>query len=407
MIFLAWLPPGITLDHPPQMAWLIPFLFWAGLRTGRRNTVLIQLMFLLQAMASAHLGVGLFANHHGLANFWAAAFTLSLLGLSLAILTDERLRSALQIALHAKVFALSTDGIIIVDAQSRIISVNAGFTRISGYALSDVQGKKPSFYASGRHDRAFYHRMWTTLVETGQWQGEIWNRSQSGALYLINLTIQTVMNANGEVVNRIGMFSNITESRAIQEAVTHQAQHDFLTGLPNRQLFSDRFGQQLAHARRNNAKFAVIYLDLDGFKSVNDTLGHTTGDQLLIAVAQRLQAMVREIDTVSRFGGDEFAMLVSEVSHNSDVTTMADKVLTALAEPYLLNDHTVRVTASLGLAIYPYHGNDMDSLINAADAALLEAKVDGKNAWQLSDFELTEAEQADVFARNASNARGY
>ena len=393
MVLLGWLPAGLILDRPAQLAWLFPFVFWAGLRTGRRNSALLQMLFLSLAMTSAHLGQGFFADQfrsYGLANFWFGSMALATGPLLLAIYTRERWLEALQISLHAKLFTLSNDAVVICDASDHIISVNPAFTSITGYTLEELKGQRPCVYASGLHDQAFYTVMWDQLLCTDQWDGEIWNRRKSGELFLEKLSIRTIKDSDGLVVNRLGIFSDVTESRAAQEAVKHQAQHDFLTNLPNRLLFTDRFGQQLAQARRNNSKFAVIYLDLDGFKAVNDRLGHATGDQLLVAVAQRLTSLVREIDTVSRLGGDEFAVLMCDVSHNSDVTTLADKMLSTLGQPYVLNLHTVDVTASLGLAIYPYHGQDMDTLVNAADEALRQTKIEGKNGWQISDIHPTQ-----------------
>ncbi|OIP21919.1 MAG: hypothetical protein AUK50_00375 [Comamonadaceae bacterium CG2_30_57_122] len=389
MVFLGWLPAGLVLERPPELVWFFPLILWASLRTGRRNTVLIQLLFMLQALASAHLGVGMFADQfqsYGLTNFWFAALLHSQVGLSLAILAGERRRAMLQTSLHAKVFELASDAVVIINRQDEIVSVNPAFTRITGYAAAEVVGNKPVFYRSGKLNRAFYADMWSTIRQTGTWSGEVWNRRKSGELFLEQLNVQTLLDADGQVVNRVGIFADITQSRAAEEAIEHQAQHDFLTKLPNRLLFSDRFGQQLASARRNRGKFAVMYLDLDNFKTVNDTLGHAVGDQLLITMAQRLSELVREIDTVCRLGGDEFVVLMSEVQHRSDVIALADKLLDTLAQPYTLGEHTLRVTASLGLAMYPHHGSDMDSLLQAADQALYQAKKDGKNVWQSTNL---------------------
>jgi diguanylate cyclase (GGDEF)-like protein len=199
--------------------------------------------------------------------------------------------------------------------------------------------------------------------------------------YLVKLFIYTLKDTRNRVVNRIAIFSDITQIRAEQESVAHHAQHDFLTNLPNRMLFGDRFKQQMARARRNKKKFAVMYLDLDRFKPVNDTLGHQIGDQLLVAVAGRLKLQVREIDTVSRLGGDEFAILVSEVAMRHDVTNLAEKILAALSQPYTLDGHTVNVTASLGIAMYPDDGTDMETIIKKADAAMYKAKHKGANTY--------------------------
>lgn len=400
VIFLGWVHPWLGLERPAQLAWLFPILFWAGLRTGRRNTVLIQVLLMAQAMAGAYLGRGVFADtfqNYDLVGFWLAAMALALIPLSLAILTREHWHASLKTALHAKVFTLSNDAVVICDSQDNIISINPAFTHITGYTPDDVMGKKPAMYGSGQHGKAFFDALWDTLLATDQWEGDIWNRRKSGELFLEKLSIRTLRDADGRVVNRMGIFSDVTESRAALDVVKHQAQHDFLTNLPNRLLFTDRFGQQLAQARRNDAKFAVIYLDLDGFKGVNDRLGHAVGDDLLVAVAQRLTELVREVDTVSRLGGDEFAVLVCDVSTNEDVITLAEKMLDRLGKEYLLASHNVAVTASLGLAIYPFHGQDMATLVNAADDALRQAKEEGKNGWQISEADWSDSQASEQF----------
>lgn len=382
-IFLGWKLPGITLNQPLGVTWVFPLLIWAGLRTGRRNTALIQLMFLSQVLASAFLQVGYFSDdfaRYGLANYWIFAMLLAVAGMALAILSTAQRKAAHQIALNAKVFAVSNDGIIIADTNNRIVEVNPAFTALTGYARNEVLGRNPRLLASGKQDRGFYADMWKSLTELGYWEGELWSRRKDGVAYLEKLLIYTLKDVRGRVVNRIGVFSDITQSKQEQETVAHQAQHDFLTNLPNRLLFRDRFKQQLAWARRNSRKFAVMYIDLDRFKPVNDTLGHQMGDLLLIAVANRLRSQVREVDTVSRFGGDEFAILVSDVMAQNDVAKLADKILAALSQPFILDGHTINTSGSLGIAMYPDDGSDMETILGKADAAMYKAKHSGSNA---------------------------
>jgi diguanylate cyclase (GGDEF)-like protein/PAS domain S-box-containing protein len=379
-IFLGWKLPGLALGQPLGVTWVFPLLIWAGLRTGRRNTALIQLLFMSQVLASAYLQAGFFADdfvRYGLADYWMFAMLLAVAGMALAILSTAQRKAAHQLALNAKVFAVSNDGIIIVDADNRIVEVNPAFTVLTGYARDEVLGRNPRLLASGKQDRGFYADMWKSLTEAGHWEGELWSRRKDGVAYLEKLFIYTLKDAQGKVVNRIGVFSDITQSKAEQETVTHQAQHDFLTNLPNRLLFRDRFKQQLAWARRNSRKFAVMYIDLDRFKPVNDTLGHQIGDLLLIAVANRLKSQVREVDTVSRFGGDEFAILVSDVTAQNDVAKLADKILAALSQPFILDGHTVNTSGSVGIAMYPDDGDDMEAILAKADAAMYRAKNGG------------------------------
>jgi len=383
-LFLGRNWDGFTLDEPIALTWILPLLIWAGLRTGQRNTALIQLMFMAQILAGAYLGVGYFSDdfvRYGMANFWMFAMLLAVGGMALAILSTAQRKAAYLIELNSKVSAVSNDGIVIVDAGNHIMEVNPAFTTLTGYSHDEVFGKDPGILSSGKQSPEFYASMWRSLVSTGHWEGEIWNRRKDGVAYLEKLSIYTVKDSRNRVVNRIGIFSDITESKAREESVAHHAQHDFLTDLPNRLLFGDRFRQQLARARRHKVKFAIMYMDLDRFKPVNDTLGHQIGDQLLMAVAGRLKMQVREIDTVSRFGGDEFAILVSEISTREDVANLAEKILGALREPYTLDGHTVSVTASLGIAMYPDDGSDMDAILNKADAAMYRAKQQGANTY--------------------------
>lgn len=386
MIFLGWQPVRLS-DHPMSVAWLFPVLAWAGLRTGRRNTALIQLMFLCQALASAYLNVGIFSDDfakYGLSNFWMFSMLLATVGMGLAIIFTSNRHAVQKAELNAQVFDVSHDGVMIVDAQNNIVSTNPAFTRITGYLPEEVVGKDPRLLSSGRHAPDFYHGLWESLQKTGNWDGEIWNRRKDGAVYLEQLSIRTVTDYRNRVISRVGIFSDITQEKADQESITHQAQHDFLTNLPNRLLFCDRFNQQLAFANRHGMKFAVIYLDLDDFKPVNDSLSHQVGDLLLVSVADRLTSLVREIDTVSRFGGDEFAILVSEVGSVEDATTLAGKVLTSLRQPFLLNEHTVKISGSLGIALYPDHGKDMESLMHSADTAMYQAKRNGGDSYAVS-----------------------
>ncbi|OIR02244.1 cyclic di-GMP phosphodiesterase Gmr [mine drainage metagenome] len=383
-VFLGWHLPGIPPGQQLGLTWVFPLLVWAGLRTGRRNTALIQLLFLSQVLAGAYLQAGYFSDdfvRYGLANFWMFAMMLAVAGMALAILATLQRKAMHQIALNAKVSAVSNEGIVIVDADGNIVDVNPAFTVLTGYARDEVLGKNPRLLKSGKQSSEFFADMWKALIEVGRWEGELWNRRKDGVAYLEKLAIYTLKDEHGRVANRIGIFSDITQSRAEQDTVAHHAQHDFLTNLPNRMLFRDRFKQQLARAKRNDKKFAVIYVDLDKFKPVNDKLGHQIGDQLLVAVAERLKSQVREVDTVSRFGGDEFAILLSEVMTRNDVTSLAGKILLALHLPFILDGNTVNISGSLGIAMYPDDGSEMETIMSKADAAMYRAKHNGSNTY--------------------------
>lgn len=388
MVFLGWSPLNVT-NEVIGLAWIFPILTWSGLRTGRRNSALIQLLFLMQALASGYLKIGVFSDgfsHYGLSNFWILAILLATIGIGLAIISAAETHAARKNAQHAKAFEVSHDGVMIVDANNNIVSVNSAFTEITGYHADEVIGKNPRLLSSGKQQDEFYSGMWKTLIELGHWQGEIWNRRKDGAVYLERLSIYTINDARNRVVSRVAIFSDITIEKSTHAAVLHQAQHDFLTNLPNRLLFGDRFTQMLAFANRHNSKFAVIYLDLDNFKPVNDNFGHHVGDQLLMAVAERLTSLVREVDTVSRFGGDEFAILVSEVDSIADVTTLANKILNALSDSFILGNDVVNVSGSLGIALYPEHGKEMMAIMSRADGAMYQAKQAGNNTYRIAEI---------------------
>jgi diguanylate cyclase (GGDEF)-like protein/PAS domain S-box-containing protein len=304
---------------------------------------------------------------------------------------DARARVAAEarLRLAARVFAESAEGIIITDAQSCIVEVNRAFETITGYSRAEIAGKNPSLFSSGYHGAEFYRTMWATLHAQGHWQGEIWNRRKNGEVYPEWLSLNAIRDEEGIVCNYVAMFSDITEMKANEarrkadEArIQHMAHHDFLTGLPNRFLLNDRFGQLHATARRNGTRFAVIFIDLDRFKNVNDTLGHTVGDQLLCTVAQRLCSQTRASDTVSRQGGDEFIVLLSEITEPDDAGHAALKLIRVLGEPCILEGHELTITPSIGIAISPDDGEDMDTLLKHADLAMYNAKQQGRNNFQ-------------------------
>ena len=381
MVFLNWNLPTPTQALPAPV-WVAPLVIWSGLRAGRRITASIQLMLFSQALFGIHQQAGNYQQYYlksGMENFWLFGMALAITGMVLAIISAEKQLALKKVTLASKVFAVSSDGITITDRDNNIIAVNRAFTEITGYSESEVLGKNPRLLASGIQDQAFYTAMWETLKITGRWEGEIWNRAKDGRIYAEWLALHTVKDEHGQVVNRIGIFSDITRRKAMEEFTTHQAQHDFLTNLPNRVLLYDRLTSQLALSKRNGSKFALLFIDLDKFKPINDTLGHKAGDQLLQQVAKRLLEQVRETDTVSRLGGDEFVILVSEVTSLEGVESLAQKVLSALDAPYSVAGYQVSISASAGIALYPIHGNDPDELLAHADNAMYRAKAERKN----------------------------
>lgn len=284
--------------------------------------------------------------------------------------------------LSEQVLANSREAVMITDTRNRIVSVNRTFSATTGYDEKEVIGKTPSILASGLHDKGFYHAMWHQLNDEGIWRGEIWDKRKNGEIYPKWLDISAVHDRNGKLSNYIAIFSDLTGHKNVDSQVEFLAYHDMLTRLPNRLLLNDRFGQALAAAIRENTKLAVFFLDIDKFKQVNDTLGHETGDQLLQMVAQRLQQAVREVDTVSRIGGDEFVVLLTDLRSTQTVTHVAEKILAQLSLPFTIGENKITSSLSIGIALYPDDGQDMDTLLRMADTSMYHAKNCGRNTYR-------------------------
>ncbi len=294
----------------------------------------------------------------------------------------EHKRAEAQTRLTAKVFESSNQGILITDAQARIISANRAFEEITGYAPEEVVGKTPAVLSSGRHDKAFYSDMWRSIAENGYWQGEIWNRRKSGEVYPGWLTASAVKDERGDVTHYIGVFSDIGEQRAARERIEYLAHYDALTGLPNRSRLQDMLAATTANAKKAQTKVAVLFLDLDRFKDINDSLGHAAGDALLVAFAERLRGCIRADDAVIRLGGDEFVAVLAEIKKSEHATVVAEKIIEATAKPYLIAGQEIVETLSIGISLYPDDGGDAGTLVRNADMAMYAAKEAGRNTYQ-------------------------
>ncbi|HEC74088.1 MAG TPA: EAL domain-containing protein, partial [Methylophaga aminisulfidivorans] len=298
---------------------------------------------------------------------------------------SERKRAEEKLKLSGRVFNQAHEGILITDGSGMLVDVNPAFSEITGYSREQALYQNPSILKSDRHEPDFYSEMWTALRVEGHWQGEIWNRRQNGDTYAQLLTISTLDDENGETTHYLGLFSDITESKQQQQALEMMAHYDVLTQLPNRTLFADRFKQAIAHSHRNNTLLAVVFLDLDGFKPVNDQYGHDVGDQLLIEVSKRISTCVREDDTVSRLGGDEFAMLLNDISSSEHCENLINRIRHAIELPYEINGESILISASLGVTLYPEDNSDADTLLRHADQAMYKAKQSGRQRHQLFD----------------------
>ncbi len=299
----------------------------------------------------------------------------------------ERRAAEQRLRLMASVFRHAHDGIVITDAAVNIIEVNETFTTLTGYSRDEVLGRNPRLLQSGHHERAFYAGMWQALNSDGFWTGEMWNRKKNGEIYAEIASISAVRDDQGQVTHYVNVFADITALKHSQQRLERLAFHDPLTGLPNRALLSDRLSQAIANAERSASLLAVGYLDLDGFKPVNDRLGHAAGDQLLIAVARRLGAELRSSDTLSRLGGDEFVLLLNDLGDLNACERALYRILAALAAPFTIAGQQVTVSASLGVSLYPLDHVDADTLIRHADQAMYAAKQAGRNRYRLFDRE--------------------
>ncbi|MEC9039725.1 diguanylate cyclase domain-containing protein [Marinobacter sp. bablab_jr008] len=290
-------------------------------------------------------------------------------------------RRTLQLA--ERVIESSFEGIMVTDKDVCIEFVNPAFTQLTGYTAEEVIGRSPDLLSSGRHDSEFYRRMWNSLETHGYWRGEIWNRRKTGELYLELLTITAITDDDGNTTHYAGLFTDITQNRRNEEQIRQLAYYDALTGVPNRRLLEDRLEHAIRHAHRKEMLLAVMFMDLDRFKEVNDTLGHAVGDDLLLQFTTRVKDCLREDDTLARLGGDEFIVLLPEMERLSDVFAVADRLIEANKRPYQINGNQINVGSSIGISLYPEDGTTVQELINGADIAMYRAKREGRNRYKL------------------------
>ena len=295
---------------------------------------------------------------------------------------EEELLSA------ATVFDNTDEGIVVTNAEADIILINNAFTDITGYKPEEVLGKNPRFQKSGRHDVAFYKAMWDDLNRDGQWRGEIWNRRNNGDIYPAWENINVVKNEQGRITNYVAVFSDISVFKESEERLAHLAHHDALTDLPNRLRFTANLEQAIEIGKRHKHKVALMFLDLDRFKYINDTLGHNVGDEFLKTIAERLKSCVRGEDSVARLGGDEFTVVLTEVAQAEDAGLIADKIVKAVRKPVTVNGETIDTSVSVGIGIFPDDAVDCEGMMKAADTAMYHAKTMGKNDFRFFTAEL-------------------
>ncbi|PWV65526.1 PAS domain S-box protein [Plasticicumulans acidivorans] len=309
----------------------------------------------------------------------------ALCGISTDITEHKRVEARLGLA--ASVFTHAQEGIMITDDDGVMLDVNATFTRITGYTRDEAVGRNANLLCSGRHGEDFYTAMWSALIAEGRWQGEIWNRRKNGDVYPQALNIAAVRDGGGDCRYYVALFADISEQKEHQRQLEHIAHFDILTGLPNRFLLADRLQQGIAHARRRNTCMALVYLDLDGFKAVNDSYGHEVGDRLLIAISQRLHETLRAADTLARLGGDEFVAVLNDLTTPEEYVGILERLLQAAAGLVDIDGLRLQLSASCGVTLFPEDNGDADTLLRHADQAMYQAKLAGKNRYHLFDPE--------------------
>jgi diguanylate cyclase (GGDEF)-like protein/PAS domain S-box-containing protein len=286
----------------------------------------------------------------------------------------ERKKLRKEKELHAKIYNTSTDGIIITDESERIIDINEAFEEISGYTRDEVIGKTPGLFSSGQHNQEFYIELWRTLQLKGYWEGEIYNRHKDGGIYTEWIRMSAIKDKNEETTNYIALVSDITHKKSTEEQLLKHAHHDPLTGAYNRLSFDQRFRHDLALAERNNRKLAILFIDLDKFKPINDTYGHQAGDAVLQTVVERVSEKIRDTDTLARLGGDEFVVLLSEIEDDENAEQIAHAIRAAIAQPIIHDETPLNLTASIGISVYPRDGSNVSALLGSADKSMYEAK---------------------------------
>jgi diguanylate cyclase (GGDEF)-like protein/PAS domain S-box-containing protein len=301
---------------------------------------------------------------------------------------NEKTRVEERLTIYSKIFENTIEGILITDLDGGIQTINPAFSRITGYSEEEIIGKNPAILKSYHHDEKFYASLWDELKEKSFWRGEIWNRRKNGEVYPQWMTINTLYDNDGNPVLYVAVFTDIKEYKVQEEKMKYRAYHDPLTGLPNRLLFFDRLKMEIAHAARDESKLAVLFLDLDRFKQINDTLGHVVGDYLLKSVAKILVKCIREVDTVTRMGGDEFTFILPQVHQSDEVVTIVQRIFNYFQMPLFIEEHELYITPSIGISIYPDDGDDVKTLLKSADMAMYQAKEKGRNNYQFYTTDL-------------------
>ncbi|MDD2720320.1 MAG: EAL domain-containing protein [Gallionella sp.] len=398
IIFLDWFREYLT--DTPKGYWMFLFIAWSAMRLGRRGTMLMVLMVAVQALVGAYREIGFFRHDIALAqlgNYWAYMLILSVIGMALATYVNDIRYALSSLKLKDSALDAAANAIAITDRKGRIEWANRAFSQLSGYALEEVVGHRhKELVKSGRQDALFYQGLWQTVLSGKVWRGELVNRRKDGILYDEEMTITPLTDPHGEIAHFVCVKQDITERKIAEQKIRNLAFFDPLTSLPNRRLLMDRLIKAQANSARSGRFGALMFIDLDNFKNLNDTLGHDVGDLLLQQVAQRLTDCVREGDTVARLGGDEFLVMLEnldtlEVHAAGQTEAIGGKILAALNLPYQLNTHLYLNSPSIGIILFRDEHKRIDDLMKQVDIAMYQAKNSGRNALRFFDPGMQEA----------------
>jgi diguanylate cyclase (GGDEF)-like protein/PAS domain S-box-containing protein len=367
---------------------------------GRYAWIAVALAVLFW-LSDAALDAVLFEDSHFISELWpddSKELWMRLLVVALAIGFGAYVQASIhrlekvqdRLHLSSRIFHSAGEAIMVTDTGNKIVDVNEAFESITGYSRANILGKNPRILQSGRHDEQFYRDMWTTLTEHGQWQGEIWDRRANGEIYPKWLTITVLRNRQGKVTNHVAVFRDITAVKETEDKLHHIAHHDTLTGLDNRYQLQINLEKNIQHASRHQRNIGVLFIDLDRFKDINDTLGHTIGDQVLQEAARRLRDCVRSSDVVARLGGDEFVVVLDELPNENVATDIAAKIIDFFGQAFNIDKFELFITPSIGISIYPEDGQSADVLLKNADVAMYHAKDSGRNNYQFFSQQLND-----------------
>lgn len=306
---------------------------------------------------------------------------------------SERKESEEALRLASMVYQNSSEAIAVTNSNNQILAVNPAFEKMTGYTAEEILGKNPNIMSSGRHDKEFYQQMWKSIIEDGYWQGEMWDKRKNGEIYAKALSINSIKSEDGSVYRYVALFTDVTERKQSEELIWKQANFDTLTGLPNRRMFMDRLQLEITKSERSRLPLALMLIDLDQFKEVNDTLGHAVGDTLLKEAAYRIRSCVRTSDTVARLGGDEFTVILSEIPDSANIEDIGQKIIDKLSEYFMLGNEAAYISASIGITVYPNDASNTDDLMRNADQAMYVAKRNGRNRFCYYTQSLQEAAQ--------------